>query len=76
MIKKKTTVKRTCTKKKVGGWGNKKGKGIRWGFKLPGRFYSTKTNRRYSSEKEARDAIRESHEYKRLPRGFEIWREE
>ena len=47
----------------------------RWYYKLPGSFYANgPTLGHYSTEREARNEIREYLEVSRLPKGTELWR--
>jgi hypothetical protein len=66
---------RSLDKTRSGGWADEKGKATRWGFHIPGNAYSYKTNGKYTSKKAATEAIKESYKIKRLPKGFEIWKD-
>jgi len=53
----------------------KKGRMSRWYYHLPGQVYAYgPTTGYYSNERDARDLIRRSWGFKRLPRGTEVWR--
>lgn len=47
----------------------------RWYYKFPGGVYGLgPTEQRFSCERQAREHIRRSWGYKRLPQGTQVWR--
>jgi hypothetical protein len=61
---------------KKGAWAeNESREPCRWGYRIPGNAYSYKTNGEYSNKEDAKNAIKHAWKIKRLPKGFELWKD-